>query len=209
MPRRKLIRQNQFPYHVTIRSNNKDWFKIPIYHMWELCFECLQYANDNIPVSLHCFVLMNNHYHLLLTTPDCNIEKFMEYFNRRLSKKIREHSGAENHKFANRYSWTIIDSESYLYNVYRYIYQNPVRSNLCKLCIDYPYSSLRFAPVQKMILKMTVHLDYFEYRNWMDQRQGSSHEDEIRNALKKERFTISPRASRLVRDNLKNNILSV
>jgi len=191
MPRRNLIRQSQFPYHVFIRTNNKDWFKIPLYRMWEICFKCLSYAKDKVPVEIHCFVLMGNHYHLLVTTPNGDIDKFMKHFNQRLSQKIKSFSGAENHKFANRYKWTIVDNKPYLFNIYRYIYQNPIRASLCELCIDYPYSSLRFSQIQKRSLKIKVHIDYFHARAWMEQRNGSEFDNEIRKGLKKKVFKTS------------------
>lgn len=202
MPRKNLIRQNEFPYHVTIRTINKNWFFIPMYKMWELCYECLSYALGNARVEIHCFVLMGNHYHLLVTTPQSNLDKFMEYFNKQLSSKIKQHSGAENHKFANRYHWTIIDSRSYLFNVYRYIYQNPIHANLCDLCIDYPYSSLRFSPAQIRKLGIRVHISYFKYREWMEKRNDCELNEHIRIALKKNKFRISPRAGKLVNQKL-------
>ena len=74
MGRKNLIRQNEFPYHVTIRTCNKNWFLIPMYQMWDICYDCLKLSLEKIPVNIHSFVLMNNHYHLLLTTPDSNID---------------------------------------------------------------------------------------------------------------------------------------
>lgn len=200
MPRRKLIRQNQFPYHVTIRSNNKEWFKIPLYEMWELCYECLLYAQEKAQTNIHSFVLMSNHYHLLISTPQSNLDKFMEAFNKRLSHSIKRFNGAENHKFANRYKWSIIESYNYLINVYRYIYQNPVRAGLCKLCLDYPYSSLRFSPMQTRKLGITVHIDYFKYRSMMDSHQSNEINETIRKGLKKEKFAVSSRSRTYVKN---------
>ena len=204
MPRRKLIRQNAFPYHVTIRTINKNWFQIPLCEMWDICFDCLLFAKEKTTVQIHCFVLMNNHYHLLITTPDKNIDKFMGLFNKKLSDSINKASGVHNHKFANRYSWTIIDSENYLFNVYRYIYQNPIRAKLSELCIDYPYSSLRFTSGQKKKLKMTVHIDYFKHRIWMDELKGSDFDECIRKGLMKERFGISNKTGKFIKQELEN-----
>jgi putative transposase len=36
MPRKKLIYTDQFPYHVTARSNNKEWFYLPISEVWNI-----------------------------------------------------------------------------------------------------------------------------------------------------------------------------
>lgn len=191
MPRRKLIRQNKYPYHAYIRTSNKSWFDIPLYEVWEICYNSLLIAHEIVPVEIHVFVLMSNHYHLILSTPDSNIDKFMEYFNKTLSNRIKRYSGAENHKFANRYKWTIIDSKAYLFNIYRYLYQNPVRANLCKKCLDYPYTSLRFSPMQKRKLKIKVHIDYFKFREWMDQLNGGELNSTIKKGLAKKYFALS------------------
>jgi len=203
MARRNLIRQSSFPYHVYIRSNNKDWFRIPLYQMWELTLESLSYAQSKSPVDLHCFVLMSNHYHLLLTTPNSDIDKFMQNFNRNLSNRIKRISGAENHKFANRYKWTIVDSKNYLWNIYRYIYQNPIRAKLCKICIDYPYSSLRLSPMQRMKLNFKVHISYFKNREFMENVFCAETVSVIKKSLKKERFELSQKDRKFVRMKLK------
>ncbi|MFT6069807.1 MAG: putative transposase [Bacteriovoracaceae bacterium] len=204
MPRKNLIRQNEFPYHVYIRTTNKDWFKIPLFRIWELCYECLSYALEKETVIIHAFVLMGNHYHLLVSTPNSNIDKFMEHFNRRLSKEINKEARIQNHKFANRYKWTIVDSKSYLFNIYRYIYQNPVRASLCQFCIDYPYSSLRYSPAQIRKLGIKVHLDYFDYRQWMEERHGSELEDTIRKGLSKPLFKFNKQCRRGIQNILKS-----
>jgi putative transposase len=200
MPYKKLIRQNQFPYHVYSRSNNKDWFKIPLYQMWDICYECLVYANEAIPVQIHSFVLMGNHYHLLVTTPNGDLDKFMYHFNGKLSREIRKYRGAENHKFGSRYKWTIVATPSYLHNIYRYIYQNPVRAGLCELCSDYPYSSLRFSPSQTFKLKIKVHISYFENREFMETNNGAEFLEIIRKGLRKNNFQIPAKTRKFIKD---------
>lgn len=191
MARKKLIRQNAFPYHVYIRSNNRDWFQLPLNRMWDLCIECFQYGLEHAHVRIHSFVLMKNHYHVLLTTPNCDLDKFMRAFNRKLSQRINKEAGVINHKFANGYKWTIVDSRSYLFNIYRYIYQNPVRAGLCRLCVDYPYTSLRMTPAQVRKLQIKPHLDYFEHQCWMEKRHGAEFDKAIKKGLKKRTFTLA------------------
>lgn len=191
MPRKNLIRQDLYPYHVFSRSNNKDWFQIPLSLMWEICLSCLEYAQNREEAQLHCFVLMSNHYHLLLTTPQMNLDRFMQAFNRQLSKFINLQSGVINHKFANRYKWTIVSDQNYLHNIYRYIYQNPVRANLSNKCVDYPYSSLQLSRSQIHKLKFKIHLDYRKYKNWFERYYGSDFDNVIRKGLKKAKFKVS------------------
>lgn len=190
MPRRKLIRQNQFPYHVTTRTNNKDWFSIPIYEVWDICKFALIRAQKANPVIVHCFVLMGNHYHLLITTPESDIDKFMFYFNKGLSDLINKRSGVINHKFSNRYSWSIVDNKNYLFNVYRYIYQNPVRAKITKDCFSYPYSSLHFTRFEAKLLKHKAHYNYAQEKTMFEKRFGSEFDNLIRYSLNKRKFKV-------------------
>jgi len=81
MPRKNLIRTNLYPYHVTIRSNNKEWFDLPREIVWKICLRAMVLANQKHPVRIQAFVLMANHYHLLIWTPQCNLDRFMSVFN--------------------------------------------------------------------------------------------------------------------------------
>jgi len=188
MPRRNLIRQSTMPYHVTSRTNNKNWFEIPIFEVWDLCKESLIYALKQKPVIIHSFMLMGNHYHLLLTTPNSNIDGFMMLYNRKLSNLINKKSGVTNHKFSNRYKWTIVDNQSYLLNVYRYIYQNPVRAKLTIDCFSYPYSSLHFSRYESKLFNHRPHIYYGREKSWLEKNMGEEFDEMIKTSLKKETF---------------------
>mgnify|MGYP000108637331 CR=1 FL=1 len=195
MPRRKLIRQNDFPYHVITRTNNRTWFEIPVSEVWDICKEALLYALKKVDVTLHSYVLMSNHYHMLITTPESNIDRFMMFFNLRLSQLISKKSGVVNQKFSNRYKWSIVEDHNYLMNVYRYIYQNPVRANITKDCYSYPYSSLHFSKLEVKLFNYRPHINYHEEKSWFEERFGSDFEDTIRQGLNRERFKPSNSSS--------------
>lgn len=195
MPRRKLIRQTEFPYHVVTRSNNKAWFQIPNYEVWDICKEAIIYAQGKRPVDLHCFILMSNHYHLLISTPNADIDEFMRFFNLQLSKLISKKSGVINQKFSNRYKWTIVQTQNYLLNVYRYIYQNPVRANITNDCFSYPYSSLHFSRFEAKLLNYRPHIVYKNEKIWIEKKYGHDFDTIVRNSLKKETFKVSSRTN--------------
>jgi putative transposase len=144
MARKKIIRTSDFPYHITTRCNNREWFDLPIKDVWQMSLDALLYANSNKKVEIEAFVLMSNHYHLVLHTPDENIDEFMRFFNWRLSKSIREKSQRINHIFGSRYKWSIVDSDRYYFFLIRYVFQNPLRINLVSNCEDYPFSTLHY-----------------------------------------------------------------
>ena len=203
MPRKNLIRQSEVPYHVFTRSNNKDWFQIPMPEMWKASISALENSLEQCSVKIHVFVLMGNHYHMLLSTPGCDLDKFMMNFNKKLSDKINRSSGVINHKFSNRYHWTIVNKDSYLFNIYRYIYQNPVRANLSKRCIDYPYSSLQFTNVELINLNITTHLSYHDFQSWFENRNDKETNDAIRKSMIKGYFKIRERERVFVKEKLR------
>ena len=196
MPRRKLIRQSDFPYHVTTRNNRKDWFQIPMADVWEVCKQALIYASKSAPVEINCFVLMSNHYHLLITTPGANIDRFMMLFNLSISRKISQRSGMINHKFANGYKWSIVDNNNYLANVYRYIYQNPVRARLVTTPTHYPYSSLFFSRNESKLINYRPHFDYRSYTKFFNKSYNEDFDEVIRKSLRRPVFKPSSRISK-------------
>lgn len=141
MPKKKLIRTSIYPYHITARSNNKEGFYIPISDVWNFSQIILEKSKVKFKIQVKCFVLMNNHYHMLLYTPLENIDKFMQFFNQNLGKSIAKQAGRINRIFGASYKWNLIISGQYHKNVIRYIYQNPVRARLVSKCGDYPYSN--------------------------------------------------------------------
>lgn len=141
MPRKKLIRSPDHVYHITSRSNSKEWFYIPSKECWRICVELLREGCPRFGIELHAFVLMHNHYHLLVRFPDAPIDKFMHFFNKNMSKRINMASGRINHVFGGSYKWSLIDSSPYYFNAIKYVYQNPLRAGMCARVEQYPYST--------------------------------------------------------------------
>lgn len=189
MPRKKIVRTHLFPYHVTIRTNNKEWFNIPLNDVWRITQVALNKCCQKVPVEVHAFVLMNNHYHMIISTPNSDIDLFMRHFNRMLSDLISFRTGRINRKFSGPYRWSIIDDRDYQYNIFRYVYRNPVRAGLCKYVENYPYSSLNDDKKFKYTSFLKDSLDgLLTFYN----REGEKGDlVDIRNALKKTYFKLA------------------
>ena len=186
MPRKPLIRSTNLPYHVTSRSHNKEWFLLPLPDMWILAQESLKEAMNLNPVEVIAFVLMGNHYHLLLLTPEGNLDLFMYEFNKRLALKVQSKTGQINRIFGNRYKWCLIQNQQYFINCYKYVYQNPVRAQLVKACEDYPYSTLRTL-IKNVKFSVPVH-DKYGFKDeyglrWLNQKIDSEEELALRKSL--------------------------
>jgi putative transposase len=145
MPRRLLIRSKNLPYHVTARSHNKTPFALSSQEIWQLVKTSFKEAYAVHHIELISFVLMSNHYHMILLTPEGNLDQFLYEFNKRLALKIQKRTGQINQIFGGRYKWCLIQSQNYFMNCYRYVYQNPVRAGLSKDCQSYPFSTLNYA----------------------------------------------------------------
>ena len=173
MPRKKLIRSSQFPYHITSRSNNREWFYIPLENLWDYCQELLSKGEKLFKVKIYAFVLMSNHYHLCVLTPEANIDQFMRFFNKSLGQRISWESGRINRTFGAPYKWTLITNEAYFLSVIRYVYQNPLRASICERCENYPYSDLSARNADQ------------EFLEWINRKQCRYDSEKTRKNLRK------------------------
>lgn len=186
MPRPLLIRSETHPYHVTSRSQNKEFFPIPISKVWVIMLEELKNASKQYDLAVHAFVLMGNHFHLLCHTPRGNIDEAMMNFLRATAKRMHM-------KWDQPYKWSLIDSQTHYYQVYRYIFQNPVRIGLCKRVEDYPYSTLNEVPIH---LHSFIPMSFAGKEGeliWLNEKYEKDDEVLIKLGLRKHQFDVSQR----------------
>lgn len=143
MPRKPLRITHEFPYHIVARSNNKDWFYIPIDECWMIFTDALVQACLKFHLQIHAFVLMKNHYHLIATTSEeFPLPRVMEWFQRTVNRRINDKAGRINHLFGGPYKATLIQSEVYYLHAIKYLYRNPVDAKIVQRVEEYDYSSL-------------------------------------------------------------------
>jgi putative transposase len=94
-------------------------------------------------VICHAYCLMNNHYHLLLETPDGNLSQVMRDINGNYTQSFNVLHKRVGHLFQGRYRAEIIEKETYLIEVMRYVVLNPVRAKLTANPKDWKWSSYR------------------------------------------------------------------
>ena len=88
-------------YHVTARGNERR----KIYYAnadYENFKDYLKDGQEKYGYRLHCYVLMINHYHLLIETPDGNISKIMHYINGSYTTHINRKRKRSGHLFQGR-----------------------------------------------------------------------------------------------------------
>jgi REP element-mobilizing transposase RayT len=127
-------------YHVTTRATGpSQFFRTPYDYRGFLII--LERAVEKYEWRLHAFCLMVTHYHLVVTTPEANIARGMQYLNSIYARAFNKRYGRLGHFVAARYSSRVIETEGHAYEVSRYVPLNPVRSELSELPEWYPWSS--------------------------------------------------------------------
>ncbi|MBE7444535.1 MAG: transposase [Planctomycetia bacterium] len=113
-------------YHFTCRGNEKNViFKDDGDRKTFL--NILQESIDKYKVELHGYVLMDNHFHLILHTPLGNLNRFAQRFNTAYSGYYNRRHKRSGHLYQGRYKAVLVDKDSYLLELSRYIHLNPVR----------------------------------------------------------------------------------
>lgn len=89
----------------------------------------------------HAYCLMDNHYHLLIETPDANLQVGMRQLNGVYTQQFNRRRGRVGHVFQGRYKAILVDKESYLLELCRYIVLNPIRAAMVAQPEQYLWSS--------------------------------------------------------------------
>ena len=95
----------------------------------------------NLRVSAYC--LMPTHYHLLVQTPDANLARCMRHLNGVYTQRYNVRNKCDGTLFRGRYKSILVDADSYLLELVRYIHRNPIRAGLVLKLDAYAWSSHR------------------------------------------------------------------
>ncbi|GAB4018310.1 MAG: hypothetical protein Fur0010_19480 [Bdellovibrio sp.] len=194
MPRKPIVRSREHFYHITARSNNREDFFLAQNVSWIIFENELTKIQKEFGVNISAFVLMKNHFHLLIKTPNEDIDRVMYFLMKRLTNSIQRETGRINKVFGGRYKGSIILDKSYLMNVYKYVYLNPVKAGITKRAEDYIYSTLFYSIKKGPKLSFDID-DLFELKNnkdqflnWLNQRFSDEENWSIRSGINKTVF---------------------
>ena len=105
--------------------------------------ETLRKVNERFNWVCHAYCLMNNHYHLIIETPDANLSHGMRQLNGVYTQYFNRRHNRAGHIFQGRYKAILIEKEGYLLEVSRYVVLNPVRAKAVERPADWKWSSYR------------------------------------------------------------------
>ena len=113
-------------YHVTCRGNDRRViFRDD--HDRTRFLERLRSACEIFSVRVHAYVLMTNHFHLIVETPKANLSEFMRQFNISYTGYYNRRHRRIGHLYQGRFKAIVVDKDSYLLELSRYVHLNPIR----------------------------------------------------------------------------------
>lgn len=154
-----------YPHHVIQRGNNRQ----PIFSTpadYQLLLDLMDENARKFDVAVHAYVLMSNHFHLLVTpqTQD-GLPQMMQAVGRRYVRYFNDIQERTGTLWEGRYKSTLIQTDRYLMACMAYIDLNPVRAGLVAQARDYPWSSHGHYIGQKVDPLITPHSLYWGLGN--------------------------------------------
>jgi len=160
VPRRKRICPPGYPVHIVQRGNNR-----------QVCFAAdddmaayvnwLRKAAQIYDVSIHAWVLMTNHVHLLMTpNNEFAISSTMQYLGRYYVPYFNFRYRRTGTLFEGRFKSSVVQTDSYLLACQRYIELNPVRAGMVSDPSEYVWSSYRAHALGVPVIMWTPHDSY-------------------------------------------------
>ena len=135
-------------YHVLSRGNGGQ----DIFHTDKdrrLFLSLLEELTARFQIRLNAYVLMDNHYHLLLKTVEANLSRAMQWFGTTYTRKFNIANLMCGHLFQGRFKSILVQNDAYLMRLSCYIHRNPLRAGIVKRLADYPWSSYRYYAYKK------------------------------------------------------------
>jgi len=170
-------------YHITSRGNGGE--KIYLDDRDRSHFlKIIQAVVDRFGWICHAYCLMGNHYHLLIETPEPNLSRGMQHLNGVYTQWFNRRHARHGHLVQGRFKSILVEKESYLLELARYIVLNPVRAKMVRSAKDWPWSSYRATAAQADrpdFLTIDWILDQFDtspkkairaYRHFVSQGKG-------------------------------------
>lgn len=196
MPRCARLLADGLPLHLYQRGNNRcDCFIDVADRLHYLAL--LRELGAHFQCSVHAYVLMTNHVHLLVTPAEAaRLARFMRSLGQRYVQRFNRRHGRSGTLWEGRFHSSLVQSDHYFLACHRYIESNPVRAGMVARPGEYPWSSYRAnalgAPSRILTphpvyeaLAGTAHARQAAYARLFNLAASAAEEEAIRSSLKK------------------------
>ena len=165
MARQPRLALPGYPHHVIQRGNNRQPIVLDeadrkmLYSLW--LEESLRHK-----VAVNAYVLLDNHFHMLLTPPsDEAMSLMMQSVGRTYVRYFNKRHNRSGTLWEGRYKSSLVDSEAYLLTCMAYIDLNPVRAGAADSPEAFNWSSYKHLSGQKIDKLVTPHALYWGLGN--------------------------------------------
>jgi REP element-mobilizing transposase RayT len=127
-------------YHVISRGNQRQAIFVDDDDRL-LFLRSLAEMAERFEVEIYAYVLMSNHYHLLLRTRRANLSKAMQWFGVAYTSRFNLKNRRSGHLFQGRFKSMLVENDAYLLQLSYYLHRNPLRAGMVKRLANYRWSS--------------------------------------------------------------------
>jgi putative transposase len=127
-------------YHVTARGDGREAIYLNDADR-EVWLEVLAQVCERFNWVCHAGCQMTNHYHILVETPEANLAQGMRQLNGSYTQRFNHVHARVGHVFQGRYKAILVERDSYLLELARYVVLNPLRANVVDRLEIWPWSS--------------------------------------------------------------------
>ena len=127
-------------YHVTSRGDGQEDIYLSDADR-EVWLAALGQVCKRFNWVCHAWCQMTNHYHILIETPEANLAEGMRQLNGLYTQRFNRLHGRVGHVFQGRYKAILVERDSYLLELARYVVLNPLRAGMVKRLEAWPWSS--------------------------------------------------------------------
>lgn len=154
-----------YPHHIIQRGNNRQAIFASSAD-YQTLLDLLAENAKKFDVAIHAYVLMGNHFHLLVTPQTLDgLPQMMQAVGRRYVRYFNDTQKRTGTLWEGRYKSTVIQTERYLLACMAYMDLNPVRAGLVPQARDYPWSSHGHYIGQRTDKLITPHALFWELGN--------------------------------------------
>jgi putative transposase len=157
MARKPRIHLSGGFYHVIFRGNGGQPVFLNATDRYRF-YLLLQEGTCRFGYRVHAFCLMTNHIHLVLQVSEIPLSRSMQNLSFRYTRWINWRLKRAGHLFQGRYKAVLVDGDSYLLELVRYIHLNPVRAGMVKSPEEYQWSSHRAFLGEESLPCLTTNL---------------------------------------------------
>jgi putative transposase len=214
MPRRPRLELPGVPLHVTHRGVNRAAVFIDD-HDFMAYADSLQACFAREDVSMHAYVLMTNHVHLLVSAEKQGaVSRALSRHGQRYVPAFNRRHGRTGTLWEGRFRSCLVESETYLLTLYRYIELNPVRAALVDRPDAYRWSSIHAnlgGAADTLVTPHPVFADFARepnaYREWLAEGIPDDELQAIRRYIGQERALGSERFQAMVAKTLNRPVV--